>query len=269
MQPTAQAVGQNRLREPSPGGAKEEMPATRTIQIFPTPAALFHAAAEEFLRIGSEAIAARNRFTVALSGGSTPKSLYSLLGSGHADFDWPHTYLFFGDERHVPPDHPESNYRMVNESLLSKIQIPPENVFRVKTENPDATAAAADYESQLRTFFALSPGEFPRFDLILLGLGLDGHTASLFPDSEGLKEKSRLVIANWVEKFKTYRISFTFPVLNHAAEAMFLVNGPDKADIAQQVLEGKTTPPFPAQQVQPENGRLLWMLDQAAAKLLS
>lgn len=245
------------------------MPTTRAIQVLPTPADLFLVAAEEFTRAGHEAIAAHGRFTVALSGGSTPRSLYSLLAEKFATFDWNHTFLFFGDERHVPPDNPDSNYRMVNESLLSKIQIPARNVFRVKAENADAAATAADYEAQLGAFFALKSGEFPRFDLILLGLGPDGHTASLFPDSEGLKEKSRLVIANWVEKFKTYRISFTFPVLDSAAEVMFLASGPDKADMVHRVLEGKNTPPYPAQLVQPENGKLLWMLDQAAGSKLT
>ena len=255
------------------------MPSARTIQILPTSADLFQAAVGEFIRVGEKAITARNRFTVALSGGSTPRSLYSLLAAKHAAFDWPHTFLFFGDERHVPPDHPDSNYRMVNESLLSKIQIPADNIFRVKAESPDAASAAADYEAQLRAFFALKLGEFPRFDLILLGLGADGHTASLFPDSEGLKEQSRLVIANWAEKFKTYRISFTFPVLNNAAEVIFLVSGPDKADIAHEVLKGdpladpvleaKNTPRYPAQQVNPENGKLLWMLDELAASKLT
>jgi len=248
------------------------MATTRTIEILTTPADLFHAAAEEFVRTGRHAIGAQGRFSVALSGGSTPKTLYSLLASNYADFPWNRAFLFFGDERHVPPTDPESNYRMVNESLLSKISIPPINVFRVKTENPDAVAAATDYEAQLRSFFELKPGEFPRFDLILLGMGPDGHTASLFPGSEGLQEKSRLVIANWVEKFKTHRITFTFPVLNRAAEVMFLVSGPDKADVLRQVLEGKagedkTT--LPAQQVQPEDGKLLWMLDHAAASKLT
>jgi len=245
------------------------MPTIRTIQILPTPADLFQAAATEFLRLGHESIAARHRFTVALSGGSTPKSLYSLLAARHAGFDWAHTYLFFGDERHVPPTDPDSNYRMVNESLLSKIQIPAGNVFRVKAENPDAVAAAAEYEAQLRNFFALRPGEFPRFDLIFLGMGPDGHTASLFPDSAGLKEQSKLVIANWVEKFKTHRISFTFPVLNNAQEVMFLASGPDKAEMAHRVLGGKNSPPYPSEQVQPKNGTLLWMLDDAAASKLT
>ncbi|MGA9510550.1 MAG: 6-phosphogluconolactonase, partial [Candidatus Sulfotelmatobacter sp.] len=121
---------------------------------------------------------------------------------------------------------------------------------------------------QLRKFFELKPGEFPHFDLLLLGMGPDGHTASLFPDSEGLKEQSKLVIANWVEKFKTHRISFTFPVLNNAGEVIFLASGPDKAAMVHEVLEGKHTPPLPSQQVQPVNGRLLWMLDESAASKL-
>ncbi|MGA9642719.1 MAG: 6-phosphogluconolactonase [Terriglobales bacterium] len=245
------------------------MAAERTIQILPTAADLFHAAAEEFTRVGRQAIAAQGRFAVALSGGSTPKALYSLLAASYPDFPWARTYLFFGDERHVPPTDPESNYRMVSESLLTRIAIPAQNVFRVKAENPDATAAAANYEKQIRRFFALTPAEFPRFDLILLGLGPDGHTASLFPDSPGLKENSKLVIANWVEKFKTHRISFTFPVLNNADEVIFLASGPDKAAMVHEVLEGKPTPPLPSQQVQPTNGRLLWMLDAPAAAKLS
>src|SRR4051812_16912249 len=189
------------------------MTCIRIVEVLPSPAALFHAAAEEFVRIGHAAISERGRFTVALSGGSTPRSLYSLLAKDHADFDWNRTFLFFGDERHVPPDHADSNYGMVKESLLSKITIPDTNVHRVHAELPDASAAAAEYDRQLRTFFECKPGQFPRFDLILLGLGTDGHTASLFPGSAGLEEESRLVIANWVEKFKTHRLTFTFPVL--------------------------------------------------------
>ena len=158
---------------------------------------------------------------------------------------------------------------MVSESLLSKIQIPPENVFRVKAENPDADAAAQEYENQMRQFFALPPAEFARFDLILLGMGPDGHTASLFPGSKGLLEQSRWVIANWVEKFNTHRITFTFPVLNNAAEVMFVASGPDKAEMVRQVLEGKNTTPYPSQQVQPKDGKLLWMLDEAAAAKLT
>jgi 6-phosphogluconolactonase len=237
------------------------------IEVLPTPPDLFRAAAQEFVRVGRDAIAQRGRFTVALSGGSTPRGLYSLLARDHADFSWDKTFLFFGDERHVPPDHPDSNYRMVNEALLSKISVPAGNVYRARAELPDAATAASDYEKQVRDFFKLGSGEFPRFDLILLGLGPDGHTASLFPDSLGLKEQSHLVIANWVEKFKTHRITFTFPVLNHAADVMFLTSGANKADMMHEILEGNHAPPFPAQQIQPEC-RLMWMLDEpAAAKL--
>jgi len=244
------------------------MPSTRSIEVLATAADLFHAAAQEFVRAARTAIGAQGRFTVALSGGSTPKALYSLLASNYADFAWSRVFLFFGDERHVPPTDPESNYRMVEESLLSKIAIPAENVFRVPAENPDAAAAAADYEAQLRKFFQIKSGEFPRFDLILLGLGPDGHTASLFPDSAALDEQSRLAVANWVAKFNTHRITLTFPVLNHAAEVMFLASGPDKAEILHQVLEAKNIPPLPSQRVEPSDGKLLWMLDEpAAAKL--
>jgi 6-phosphogluconolactonase len=245
------------------------MPSTRSIEVLANAADLFHAAAEEFVRAGRSAIGAQGRFTVALSGGSTPKALYSLLAANYANFAWNRIFLFFGDERHVSPTDPESNYRMVQESLLSKITIPTENVFRVPAENPDAAAAAADYEAQLRRFFELKSGEFPRFDLILLGMGPDGHTASLFPDSAALDEQSRLMVANWVAKFSTHRITFTFPVLNHAAEVMFMARGADKADMLHQVLEGKNTPPFPSQRVQPSDGKLLWLLDEAAAAKLT
>jgi 6-phosphogluconolactonase len=245
------------------------MSTTRTIEVLASATDLFHAAAEEFVRTGRAAIGAQGRFSVALSGGSTPKALYSLLAGNYASFPWNRTFLFFGDERHVPPTDTESNYLMVHESLLTKITIPSENVFRVPAENPDADAAASEYEAQLRKFFDLKRGEFPRFDLILLGLGPDGHTASLFPDSKALEETSRLVVANWVAKFNTHRITFTFPVLNQAADVMFMASGADKADMVHQVLETKPTPPFPSQRVQPSNGKLLWMLDEAAAAKLT
>lgn len=244
------------------------MSSTRSIEVLANAADLFHAAAEEFVNLGRAAIGTHGRFAVALSGGSTPKALYSLLAANYAAFAWDRVFLFFGDERHVSPTDPESNYKMVNESLLSKIAIPPANVFRVAAENPDADAAASDYEKQLRNFFQLKPGEFPRFDLVLLGMGPDGHTASLFPGSKALEERSRLVVANWVAKFNTHRITLTFPVLNQAAEAMFMAFGADKADMVHQILEGKNTPPFPSQQIQLTKGKLLWMLDElAAAKL--
>ncbi len=150
---------------------------------------------------------------------------------------WDKIYFFWGDERHVPPDDAESNYRMANEALLSKVPVPPGNVFRIHSEEKDASIAASQYEQTLQQFFHLAPGDFPRFDLIYLGLGPDGHAASLFPDSAALNERRRLVVANWVEKFKTDRITFTFPVLNAAACVVFLASGPDKAAIVHQVLE--------------------------------
>jgi 6-phosphogluconolactonase len=245
------------------------MPSTRSVEVLATAADLFHAAAEEFIGVARTAIGAQGRFTVALSGGNTPKALYSLLASNYSNFAWNRVFLFFGDERHVAPTDPESNYRMVNESLLSKITIPAENIFRVAAENPDPDAVASQYDTQIRKFFELKPGEFPRFDLILLGMGPDGHTASLFPDSAALEEKSRIVVANWVAKFNTHRITFTFPVLDRAAEVMFMASGADKADMVHQVLDEKQTPPYPCQRVNPTDGKLLWLLDEAAAAKLT
>ncbi len=155
---------------------------------------------------------------------------------------------------------------MAQEALLSKVPVPATNVFRIRTEL-DANQAAQEYEDQLRSFFALEPGEFPRFDLIMLGLGDDGHTASLFPGSAALNETSRLVVANWVEKFQQYRITLTYPVINHAAEVMFLVSGAGKAQILKNVLSGQGER-YPAQRVRSENGVLLWLVDQDAARLL-
>ena len=243
------------------------MPTDRTIQVVATSADLFHAAAEEFIRVGRSAIGAQGRFTVALSGGSTPRGLHTQLARDYAGFSWNRTFVFIGDERYVPPDHPDSNFRMANETLLTQVAIPPENVHRVHTELPDPQQVAAEYEADVRKALELRAGEFPRFDLVILGLGPDGHTASLFPGTEGLKQQSKLVIANRVEKLNTFRISFTYPVLNNAAEVMFMVSGSDKADAVRGVLKG-ATPPLPAQGVQPANGKLIWMLDEAAASRL-
>ena len=158
----------------------------------------------------------------------------------------------------------------LNETLLSKVPVPPANVFRIPAENPDADAAAEMYEQTLRKFFALAPGEFPRFDLILLGIGPDGHTASLFPETAALQEKTRLVVANWVEKLNTSRITLTLPVLNHARCVAFLVSGIDKAAALHEVLEGKApAEKYPSKLVQPSEGKLIWFVDRAAASELS
>jgi 6-phosphogluconolactonase len=231
-------------------------------------AALYRAAAREFCRCAQEAVAARGRFSVALSGGSTPRGVYSLLADKQKNIlPWEKIFIFFGDERCVPPDHPDSNYRMAGESLLSKVPIPSENVFRVRAELP-AEAAADDYDRRLREFFRLAGDNWPRFDLILLGIGEDGHTASLFPGSPALIEQSRLVVANWVEKFQGYRITFTYPVLNHAAEVVFLVSGASKAQILSEILAPGQRVVYPAQAVKPQDGRPLWITDKDAARLL-
>ena len=236
------------------------------IRILNTPQELFQAAAAEFISLASMAIRDHEKFSVALSGGSTPKSLYSVLAK--ATLSWEKIFFFWSDERHVPPDHPESNYRMAKEALLSIVPVPPENIFRVRAEEKDANVVAKDYEEALRSFFRLRPGEFPRFDLILLGLGPDGHTASLFPNTAALNETKLLVVANWVEKFKANRITFTYPVLNNAACVIFLVSGADKADMVRTVLEDGRAD-LPSQRVHPVNGRLLWLLDKGAASKLS
>jgi 6-phosphogluconolactonase len=236
-----------------------------------TPQEVFEAAAEEVVRAAKQAVTERGRFTIALSGGSTPKNLYTLLATNaRTSLPWDRTYFFWSDERHVPPDDPDSNYRMAEEAMLSKIPVAASNVFRVPTENPDAAAAAEAYEQTLRKFFAVEAGQFPRFDLILLGMGPDGHTASLFPETAALREKSRLVVANWVEKLKTSRITFTLPLLNAARCVAFLVSGTDKASVLHEVLEGDApAEQFPAKLVRPSDGKLIWFLDRAAASGLT
>lgn len=232
------------------------MPTQPEIRIVPNAADLFQASATEFASLAAQVVKNTGKFTVALSGGSTPKGLYELLANGAiANIPWEKIFFFFGDERQVPPDNPNSNYHMARETgLLGKI--PRENVFRVHAEDPDADDAAQAYEETLRQFFQTPSDEFPRFDLILLGLGPDGHTASLFPGTTALNEDRRWVVANWVEKFQTHRITLTLPVLNRAACVMFLVSGGDKANTVREVLENKTAD-LPAQRVCPPRGRLL------------
>jgi 6-phosphogluconolactonase len=240
------------------------------IRILTTPQELFEVAAEEVVRAATEAVAQRGRFTIALSGGSTPKNLFNLLATNaRTVFPWDRTYFFWSDERHVPPTDPESNYRMAEEIMLSKIPVNAGNVFRIAAENPDAAAVAEAYEQTLRKFFQLQPGQVPVFDLILLGMGPDGHTASLFPNTAGLQEKTRLVIANWVDKLKTNRLTMTLPVLNSARTVAFLASGTDKAQVLRTVLEEDAPPEqYPAKLVRP-TGRLIWFVDRAAASQLT
>jgi 6-phosphogluconolactonase len=236
------------------------------IKIVPDAVTLACEAAQEFHRLAEAAVQERGRFAVALSGGNTPRSVYSLLASEHKQLPWDRIHVFFGDERHVPPDHPDSNFRMANESFLSKVPIPEKNIHRIRAEL-DVETAVTEYDQQLHDFFRLVDHDWPRFDLIFLGIGEDGHTASLFPGSKALAEASRRVAANWVEKFKTFRITLTFPVLNDASEVVFLVSGGSKARILSEILNPGAQK-YPAQSVQPENGKLLWLVDEDAGSLL-
>jgi 6-phosphogluconolactonase len=221
------------------------------------------------------AVAARGEFTIALSGGSTPRLLYELLATPaiSSDLPWQDVHVFWGDERHVPPDHPESNYRMAREALLDHVPIPEKNVHRMLAELPNASTAALAYVDELRRSFGLEdradvagPGALPRFDLILLGMGEDGHTASLFPQSPALRENKALVVANPVEKLATTRITVTYPVINNAARVWFLVAGGSKAQILKDVLEGEYQPDvLPSQAVNPIDGELVFLLDSTAA----
>jgi 6-phosphogluconolactonase len=237
------------------------------LKIVPDLAALNRAAAEEFVRCAKTAIRDHGRFAVALSGGNTPRSVYALLAEEYnSSLPWDRVFVFFGDERHVPPDHPDSNYRMANEALLTQVPIPPANVYRIQAEL-EADTAAMKCEQVMREFFHLDKGQAPRFDLILLGMGEDGHTASLFPGTAALKETSRLVVANVVEKLQTERITFTLPVLNAAAEVLVMIAGGNKAEVLRNICRS-SAPIYPIQLVQPANGRLLWIVEQHAAALV-
>lgn len=225
--------------------------------IFADPKELALGAAEYFVAQMPE--------TVALSGGTTPKLMFQILAEQFRDqVEWSRMHFFWSDERHVPPDHPESNYRMANEALLTHLPVSADNVHRIRGENPNPADAAAEYE---KTIIAVTKQPLPRLDLIFLGLGTDGHTASIFPGSEVLHETERLVAAPYVEKFKSYRITMTLPLLNNAAAIVFLVSGAEKAEIVKAVLESENE--YPAQAVNPFQGELIWMLDKDAASRLT
>jgi 6-phosphogluconolactonase len=244
------------------------------LTITPGKEELAQEAARSLAQAAAQAIASRGRFTLALSGGSTPEGLYlKLAGPEFAgQIDWPRVFVFWGDERAVPPDDPQSNYGMAKRVLLDHVGIPPENIFRLQGELPPAEAARA-YENVLRSFIeAPDLASSPRatFDLTLLGLGADGHTASLFPRTEALKERERWVVANYVGSLGSWRLTLTLPAINRSRQVWFLAAGPDKAGRVAQVVAG--TPAgeaLPAQLIRPETGRLRWFLDQAAASGLA
>jgi 6-phosphogluconolactonase len=238
------------------------------IRVLPDAATLAEAAARHIVERAQAAIHARGVFTIALSGGSTPHALHLRLASLPLvdAIDWPRVHVFFGDERCVPPDDPQSNYRMADETLLSRVPIQREHIHRMRGELPPEEAAA-DYERELQEFFKNEP---PRVDLILLGMGDNGHTASLFPGLSAVREQQRWVVAEYVAEVGMWRISLTPLVINLAREVMFLVAGTAKANMLREVLEGPYAPDErPAQIVRPTPGEVIWLVDRAAAAKLS
>jgi 6-phosphogluconolactonase len=234
--------------------------------------ALSRAAAEYILENTRAAVAARGRARVAISGGSTPKRTFDLLANPAEPFlkamPWEQIEIFWVDERCVPPDNQESNYRMTREALLERVPLKPENVFRMEGELAPELAAAR-YETTIRGQFRLEGAEAPRFDLLSLGMGDDGHTASLFPHTDAINELGRVVVANHVPQKDTWRITLTWPVINEARNVFFLIGGKDKADPLHRVLQGAYDPEtLPSQLIQPKSGKLLLLLDKDAASLL-
>jgi len=230
-------------------------------------------AAADVVRSAGDAVAARGAFTIALSGGSTPKVLYALLAehpSLRNTLPWDKMKVFFGDERHVGPGHADSNFQMATDAMLSKVPLRPDQVHRIKGEYPDTAQAAAEYEEVIRREFGLQAGAFPRFDLILLGMGSEGHTLSLFPGTKALNETQRIVTSNWVGKLCADRVTLTAPAANNAANVIFMITGADKACALKSVLEGPHEPgQLPAQMIQPANGNVSWLVDEAAGSMLS
>jgi 6-phosphogluconolactonase len=239
--------------------------AETSVSVFDDAESVARAAAARVAELAGESIAARGLFTVALSGGNTPRSVYGLLAGGElvGGIDWPNVHVFFGDERMVPPDSAESNYRMASEALLSRVPVPPENVHRIDGVG-DAAANASAYEREMRGLFG--EAEWPRFDHVLLGMGDDGHTASLFPGTEVLKEGRLWAAPNWVEKLGAWRVTLTAPAINAARHVTFLVTGASKAGRLREVLKGERDPArLPSQLIRPSDGTLEWYVDRAAA----
>jgi len=246
------------------------MNAAPTLRIVADAGTLAAEAAALVIERARAAVAERGRFMWALSGGATPRATYARLAESpeRARMPWEQTWVFFGDERCVPPDHPESNYRMASETLLAKVPVPAGQVFRMRGEAVDAEAAAAEYTRTLAEAFGTRRGELPRFDVILLGFGVDGHTASLFPGSPALKEIFRPVAAvHAAAAALPQRLTLTYPVLNAAACVVFLGSGAEKAKVVKTMLGEHAR--LPAAMVQPTDGTLLWILDRDAAVLLS
>ena len=249
------------------------MTVNREVRILADGAAIARRAAELIVDAVTAAVRERGAFTISLAGGSTPKALYTLLATDpgfNSRMPWDKTQFFFGDERHVPPDDPDSNFRMASESMLSKVSLKPEQVYRIKGEYEDTEKAALEYEQTLRSYFKVSPGQLPRFDVVLLGMGDEGHTLSLFPGTKALHDNGRLVMSNWIGKLYTQRVTITAPVANNSGLAVFMITKADKALALKGVLEGPFEPEqLPSQLIQPKNGKLLCLLDTTAASKLA
>jgi len=238
------------------------------VQVLSDLEAISHRAASIFVKTGRDAIDGNRRFFVAISGGSTPRRLYVLLASEEYShqIDWERVHFFWVDERCVPKDHEESNFKVSFDSVLSKVSMPVENIHRIMGEE-DPEKAARDYENEIRESFGT--GDWPVFDLIILGMGSDGHTASLFPGSKSLEERERLTVPVYLEKPKINRITLTLPVLNHASQILFLVSGRSKATVLSQVLgDGHERDRYPAGLINPIHGDIIWLIDQEAADRL-
>lgn len=238
------------------------------IQAFENLDELSRAAEKLFERRAAEYATAGRNFSVALSGGSTPRRLYELMAEARARVAWDRVHFFQVDERSVPPDDAESNYGMIRQALLDRVPLPEENFHRIAAEREDRDGAAREYAAVLDRVLRPPAGEWPRLDLVFLGMGADGHTASLFPASPGLQEQKLWVRPNYSPALGELRMTLTFPVLNAARQVIFLVSGEDKAETLRQVLEGPREK-FPAQGIHPVEGRLSWFVDKAAARLLT
>ncbi len=244
------------------------MSSQRLTFVFEDPERMAEFAVAKWRDISSEAIQLRGYFTVALSGGRTPVDFYRrLAGEGRTGLLWRKTHVFFADERFVPDTHKDSNFRMIKESLLDSVRIPRKNIHFIQTDLPDAASAAERYESNIALFFGLSRGAFPEFDLVMLGIGTDGHTASLFPGSDAVREKRRIALAVSAGKKKHERITLTLPVLNKARNVIFFLMGRHKAKVLRAVVKEMDSS-LPASLVLPVSGRLLFLADSDAGSLL-
>jgi len=250
------------------GVSREILPG---VFVYPNPTEVARAAARMFVDYAWQSIARHGQFMVALSGGNTPRMLFEILASAEfrGQVDWAKVHVFWSDERAVPPESAESNFGMARRELLLRVGVPPANVHRMEAEKPNIGRAAHEYEEVLRKYLELDDRGFPKFHLIFLGLGADGHTASLFPGTRVTRQTSRWVSTPMVAKLNARRMTLTLPVLDAAMRVVFLVAGREKAEILHAVLQTKADPPYPAQLVQPRDNSLkIFLVDEAAAALL-